>query len=231
MFNVDFFKEKFGKVNLFSISFCAIFLFFNYLSFGNSLLPDSEYIVYETSDKGKIGKIEVNLVKDSAGYHITYVSDRTVEAILDTENLQTIYLNKIIKGRWELSVKKNHIFEVNYQGRKSYHKETDPVYDRHTLDFALRSFTYHKNFKKRIRLNVPEFMIINADLEVIGEDSVTTPVGFFDCWKIMMKPRVIFTHMKFYFYIEKKFPQRFIKYTDSSGKNSIILKEYVSTTY
>ncbi|MEO0184237.1 MAG: hypothetical protein ABIL20_00335, partial [candidate division WOR-3 bacterium] len=106
--------------------------------YSEPILPDSEYIVYETNDKGKIGQIEVVSVKDTIGYHIWYTSDRTVEAILDTANLQTLYLNKIIGTRWELSVKKNHIFEINYQGRKNFYNETDPVYDRHTLDFVIR---------------------------------------------------------------------------------------------
>ncbi|MGQ9664777.1 MAG: hypothetical protein ACUVUH_05525 [bacterium] len=187
--------------------------------------------MYETNDKGKVGRIDVTLTKISTGYYITYISDRKVEAILDTENLQTIYLNKIIKEKWELSVKKNDVIEVNYQGRKTFYKETVPVYDRHTLDFVLRGFDYNTGFKKRIRLLVPEFMIINADLEVIGEDSVMTPIGTFDCWKIMMKPRVIFTRIIFYFYIEKEFPHRFVKLSESAGKNSIILKDYESTTY
>lgn len=210
---------------------CLLFLSLFYFSAAGPLLPDNEYSVYETNDKGKVGKIEVKLTKDSTGYHITYISDRRVEAILDTENLQTIYLNKIIKEKWELSVKKNDVIEVNYQGRKSFYKETEPVYDRHTLDFVLRSFIYYPGFKKRIRLLVPEFMIINADLEIIGEDSVTTPAGVFDCWKIMMKPRVVFTRIKFYFYIEKKFPHRFVKLLDSSRKSSIILKGYESTIF
>ncbi len=207
-----------------------LYLFVLFLS-GNSLLPDSEHIIYETNDKGKIGQIEVISVRDSTGYHILYTSDRIVEAVLDTIDLKTLYLNKVIQGHWELTVRRNHIFEVNYRGRKNFYRETEPVYDRHTLDFVFRGFSYHTDFKKRIRLNIPEFMIINADLEMIGEDSVTTPVGSFDCWKIMMIPRVIFTRMKFYFYIEKIYPYRFIKYTDSSGKNSIILKEYTATTF
>ncbi len=212
--------------------FTSLFiLYYPSSGFSLQLLPDEEYIVYETVDKGKIGEIDIQLLKDSAGYRITYTSDRIVEAILDTQNLQTLYLNKIIKGRWELSVKRNDILEVNYRGRKNYYRETSPVYDRHTLDFALRSFQYTNDFKKRIRLNVPEFMIINADLEVIGEDTITTPVGTFDCWKIRMIPRVIFTKMRFYFYIEKEFPRRFVRYEDSSGKNTIILKEYRSVTY
>ncbi len=203
-----------------------IFLLFCDSLYNQSILPDSEYLVYETNDKGKIGTIQVTLKKDTLGYHIIYTSDRIVEAILDTLDLQTLFLNKIIKGRWELSVKKNHLFEVNYRGRKNYYEEKEPVYDRHTLDFVLRIFPYHRDFRKRIRLNVPEFMIINADLEVVGDDNIIVPVGSFDCWRIMMVPRVVFTNMKFYFYIEKSYPHRFVKYNDSSGKNSIILKEY-----
>ncbi|MEO0095138.1 MAG: hypothetical protein ABIL46_01585 [candidate division WOR-3 bacterium] len=200
-----------------------IFLIIIFLS---SILPEKERIIYETNEKGKIGQIEVKLTKDSAGYYVVYKSDRIVEAILDTGNLQILYLNKIIKGHWDLSVKKNHLLEVNYKGKKNFYRESEPVYDRHTLDIVLRGFMYHKDFRKRIRLNVPEFMVINADLEVTGEDTIITPAGSFDCWKITMKPRVIFTKTKFYFYIEKSYPHRFIKYIDSSEKNSIILKNY-----
>jgi hypothetical protein len=43
---------------------------------------------------------------------------------------------------------------------------------------------------------------------------------------VRMKPRVIFFGRRFFFYIEKEYPHRFVKYTDSSGKNSITLVEY-----
>lgn len=209
------------------INLPIIIIFFSYdTSSMRVVLPDSEYILYETYDRGKTGAIKVHAVKDSTGHRIIYISDRKIEAILDTVNLQTLYLNKVIKGRWELSVKKNHLIEVNYKGRKNYYKEREPVYDRHTLDFVLRGFNYSRDFKKRIRLNVPEFMIINADIKIVGEDSVITPAGRFDCWKILMVPRVIFKKINFYFYIEKSYPYRFIKFVDSSGKNSIVLKEY-----
>ncbi|MCX7995866.1 MAG: DUF3108 domain-containing protein [candidate division WOR-3 bacterium] len=203
----------------------AILIFFCDFCNGKKL-PGNEYIIYETYDKGKVGTIEVRLTKDSTGYRLIYRSDRIIEAILDTINLQTLHLNKIVEGRWELSVKKNHVIEVNYRGRKKYYNESMPVYDRHTLDYVLRGFDYHQDFKRRIRLNVPEFMVINADIEVVGEDSISTPVGTFNCWKILMTPRIFFKKLSFYFYIEKAFPYRFVKYTDASGKNSITLKEY-----
>ncbi len=189
-------------------------------------LPEQEYIVYETKENEKYGTIEITSRKDRVGYWVVYKSDRIIEAVLDTFNFQTLYLNKIIKGRWELSVKKNHRIEVNYRGRKNYYYESEPVYDRHTLDFVLRGFEYHQGFKKRIRVNVPEFMIINADIEVIGEEHITTSQGEFVCWKILLTPRVVFTRKNFYFYVEKSYPYRFVKYMDATGKNYITLKVY-----
>jgi hypothetical protein len=60
----------------------------------------------------------------------------------------------------------------------------------------------------------------------MGDENVVTPAGTFECWIVRMKPRVIFFNRRFFFYIEKDYPHRFVKYTDSSGDNSITLVEY-----
>ena len=69
-------------------------------------------------------------------------------------------------------------------------------------------------------------MIVNADLHVIGEESVNTSLGSITCWKLKMKPRVFFINWQFYFWIEQAYPHRFVKYEDSSGENRILLVEY-----
>lgn len=191
-----------------------------------SILPDTEHIVYETNDHGKIGQITIDSRKDSLGYHILYVSDRVIEAVLDTIDLRTRYLKKTIGNKLNVEIFNDRSYRVFYQGREKKYLNRDPIFDRHTLDFALRGFPLNADFKRRIRLGVPEFMVINGDLDVMGDDSVSTPVGTFDCWKIRLIPRVVFTKMKFYLWIEKEYPHRFVKYSDSSGNNYILLKEY-----
>jgi hypothetical protein len=190
------------------------------------ILPKEEHMVYETNDKGKMGKIVIESQKDSLGYHVVYVSDRTIEAVLDSLNLETRYLKKVIGDKLNIEIFNDQSYRVFYKGREKRYSNKPPVFDRHTLDFALRGFDLGPDFKKRIRLGVPEFMVINADLETIGEDTLTTPAGRFDCWKIRLNPRVIFTKMIFYFWVEKDYPHRFVKYSDSSGKNQILLIEY-----
>jgi len=191
-----------------------------------ALLPDQEHILYETNDKGKMGRIVIESQRDSLGYHVFYVSDRVIEVILDTLNLETRYLKKVIGDKLNIEIINDESYRVFYNGREKKYSNSDPVFDRHTIDFVLRGFDLGPNFKKRIRLGVPEFMIINADLETVGEDTVRTPAGSFECWKVRLIPRVIFTKMKFYFWIEKGYPHRFVKYRDSSGKNQILLIEY-----
>ncbi len=190
------------------------------------ILPDHEEIVYQTNDKGKLGEIHITSDRDSLGYHILYLSDRRIEVILDTLNLGTLYIKKFVKNKLELEIKRDGVFRVFFKGRRHKYKKSGPIYDRHTLDFALRGFKYRPGFKKTIQLHIPEFMIINADLEVLGEEFVTTPAGRFLCWKLQFKPRIFLIRMKFYFWIEKASPHRFIKYSDSSGKNSILLKSW-----
>jgi hypothetical protein len=190
------------------------------------MIPSRESFVYQTDEKGKLGTIDVTLNKDTAGYRIHYVSDRVIDVILDSTDLRTLYVNKSVKGKWELSIEQQKKFMVNFKGRKASYDENGPVYDRHTLDNALRVFDYDEKFKRRLRLNVPEFMVINADLSVVGSETVNAPVGNIECWKILMEPRVLIIKRKFYFWIEKEFPHRCVKYTDSSGNNLILLIKY-----
>jgi len=190
------------------------------------IIPVHELMVYETDNKGKIGTIEVTSNLDSLGYHIVYVSDRVIELILDSTNLSTRFVRKTIDGNTVLEIKTDDEFSVSFKGREYRYDNEHAVYDRHTLDFALRGFGYVSGFKEIFRLHVPELTIVNAELEVLDEVTVATPAGEFACWEIRMKPRILFFNWLFFFYIEKEHPHRFIKYTDSSGNNSIVLKSY-----
>lgn len=190
------------------------------------IIPKYERMVYETNAKGKIGTIQVTSRYDSIGYYVVYVSDRVIEVILDSTNLSTLYVRKVIDGDTVLEITKGRKFSVTFNGRKYIHSNGRAVYDRHTLDFALRGFDYVPGFKKMFRLHVPELTIVNAELEVLGEAVVVTPAGEFECWEVKMRPRILFLNWVFFFYIEKEYPHRFVKYNDSSRDNSIVLSSY-----
>jgi hypothetical protein len=191
-----------------------------------SLIPRNESVLYETNEKGKIGTLSAECRKDTVGYHVSYVSDREITVVIDTGDFSTLYAKKVIDGNLVFEFQRGEEIEVYFNGREYSYDDKRPVYDRHTLDYALRGFGYCTGFKKMFRLHVPELTIVNAELEVIGDEELVTPAGKFECWKLQMKPRVIFTDMRFFFYIEKEYPHRFVKYIDSSGKNSITLIEY-----
>ena len=163
--------------------------------------------------------------RDSLGYRVRYVSDREIDVILDTLDLSTVYVEKYVDGKLELKIETGNEFKVYFKGGESRYRDDGQIYDRHTLDYALRRFDYHPEFKAIFRLHIPELTIVNAEVEVLGEKQIITAVGEFDCWKVQMKPRILFFNWRFFFYIEKEFPRRFIKYTDSSGENSITLIE------
>lgn len=187
------------------------------------LLPSKEIFVYETFDHDKRGRMDVISEKDSLGYHVFYESDRTIDVILDSINLGTLFIHKIVDEDVELKISRSEKFNVWFKGHERSYREDDPVYDRHTLDFALRGFHYTPDFDTIIRLHVPEFMIINANVKVIGEEVIATPLGEIPCWKVELTPRVFLIRTHIYFWFEKESPHRFIKLEDDSGKKGIRL--------
>jgi len=190
------------------------------------ILPEKEFIVYETDDKGKIGTMEITSEKDSLGYYVIYRWEKILEVVLDSLDMSTLYVKKTTDDKVELEISKEKDFNDNLRGRRHTYRDVGAVYDRHAIEFALRGFKYSKDFKQTIRFHVPEFMIVNAELKVIGEETVSGPIGEILCWKIELKPKVLFFSWKFYFWIEEDYPHRFIRYEDSSGDHSIMLIEY-----
>jgi len=195
-----------------------------------SILPSQESIVYQTVDHGKVGTMNIAAQKDSLGYHAVYTwEDRVIDIIYDTLTMATRYVFKSIGGDRVLEAEQKEKFEVWFKRNTHTYKEKKPVYDRHAIEFALRGFDYTTDFKTTIRFHVPEFMIINADVSVLGEEAITCPVGTIDCWKVEMKPKVLFISISLYFWIEKDYPHRFVRYNDTNGKHTVLLIEYSNT--
>jgi hypothetical protein len=115
---------------------------------------------------------------------------------------------------------------VFFKGRKFSYRVDKPIYDRHAIEYALRDFNYDARKKFTIKFHVPEFMVIDAEINVLGEEIISCPLGDIACWKVEMVPKVLFFKWRFYFWIEKDYSKRFVKYSDSSGKNSILLIDY-----
>jgi hypothetical protein len=175
------------------------------LIFVIQILPSSENYTYETNDKGKMGTMDVIAKLDTSGYHVVYTwENKVLELIFDTLDMSTKYVKKTAGDKID-----------------------QPVYDRHAIEYALRGFDYYSNLKRNIRLHVPEFMVVNAEINVLGEEIVECPLGNIACWKVEMVPKVLFAKWHFYFWFEKEYPKRFIKYSDSSGNNSILLIDYM----
>ncbi len=191
------------------------------------LIPHAESYTYETNDKGKIGEMVIEAWFDSLGYHAIYRwEDRVQEILFDAEDMSTLKVKKTIGGKLDYELTRANDIKVYFQGRRTTYYSQSPVYDRHALEYALRGFDYSADFNQVIKLHVPEFMIINARVSVEDREILTTPFGEIDCWKVKMSPRVLFLKWDFYFWIEVGYPHRFIRYSDSSEKNTILLIKY-----
>ncbi|MBN2620645.1 hypothetical protein JXB22_06075 [candidate division WOR-3 bacterium] len=195
-----------------------------------SVLPSRESIIYQTIDKGREGTMNIDAIKDSGGYHAVYTwEDRVIDIVFDSITMATRSVIKTIGDRTVLRAEQKENFEVEFNGGRHSYREKHGVYDRHAAEFALRGFEYTDDFKTTIRFHVPEFMVINADVTVLGTETVTCPVGIAECWKVEMKPKVLFISISLYFWIEKNYPHRFFKYSDTKGDHSILLIKYDKT--
>ena len=200
-----------------------LFIFFQ-------ILPSSENFTYRTDDKGKIGTMDIVAELDTTGYHVIYTwENKELELIFDTLDMSTKYVRKKAGDKIELEVERKEKYNVSFKGRKFSYNTDKPIYDRHAIEYALRGFEYNDGMKYDIKLHVPEFMVVNAEINVLGEETISCPLGDFTCWKVEMVPKVLFVKWRFYFWFEKEYPKRFIKYSDSSGKNSILLIDYVNS--
>lgn len=173
--------------------------------------------------------MDITVELDTSGYHVIYTwENKILELIFDTSDMSTKYVKKTAGDKVELLAERKEKFDVLFKGRKFSYNIKQPIYDRHAIEYALRGFEYYNTFKHEIRLHVPEFMVINAEINVLDEETISCPLGDIACWKVEMVPKVLFIKWRFYFWFEKEYPNRFIKYSDSSGKNSILLIEYTS---
>jgi hypothetical protein len=179
-----------------------------------NVLPLKETMVYITKDKEKTGQMNVVNVKDSLGYRVRYMS--------------TVYAKKTVGSKVELEAKRTDKYYVFFKGNNYSYSIDTPIYDRHAIEFALRGFDYDDKFEKTIRFHVPEFMVVNAKLKVVGEETLSKQVGVIECWKIEMLIKVLLISWKSYFWIEKAYPHRFVMFEDASGDHSITLSEYTS---
>jgi hypothetical protein len=88
------------------------------------LLPAQESFTYETNDKGKVGTMDVDVQKDSLGYHVIYTwENRILELIFDTLDMSTIYVKKMVGDKIELEIKREQKLNVFFKGRRFSYKQ------------------------------------------------------------------------------------------------------------
>jgi hypothetical protein len=73
-------------------------------------------------------------------------------------------------------------------------------------------------------------MVVNAKIKVLGEENLSVPKGEFLCWKVEMSIKVLLISWKSFFWIEKDYPHRFIRFQDESGEHDITINDYSQKT-
>ncbi len=186
-------------------------------------LPLVEETVWFTAEDGKSGHLVSKVNMTDSAVCVYYESDRTIEALLDKKNYQTIWVRKIIKGIKAFEFNRSgDTIRIYDRGKNRTYIIDEKVYDRHALDYVLRTFQYHSDFKKSICVHLPELGIKRTLVKVVGEDNVATALGDIPAWQIELSAGILFLRWRFYFLIEKDYPHRFLKYRDGHHIMEII---------
>ena len=82
--------------------------------------------------------------------------------------------------------------------------------------------------KTKFTLVTPDH-VIGAYIKIVDNEKLTVLVGTFDCYKLeggISGYKGKFFRKKFFFWVEKTFPYRLVKYTDSAGEYMMKLVGY-----
>jgi len=182
-------------------------------------LPASESIVYRTEEKGKVGYLTATIRRDSGMVMINYSSDRVVDVRIDQGDLRTLWVRKIIQGKKDFEFeRRGDTIWTEYHGRHKVFHTTEPVFDRHTLDYFFRQDVYDTLYTRQIMLHLPELGLKSVRIRVAGEETVKTELGDIPCRRVLMTAKVLIFKIELAFLIEKEYPYRYVKLEDKKRK-------------
>ncbi len=184
-------------------------------------LPASELIIYRTEEKKKIGYLTCDVRRDSGKIMINYTSNRIVDVIIDQGDSKTLYVRKIIDGvkDYEFERTGDSIWML-YHGKQRFYHISEPVFDRHTLDYVLRR-PYDSLYRREMMLSLPELGIKKVLFHVMGTETVETELGEIPCWRVVLRAKVLFLKFELVFLIEKEYPYRYVRFGDKKRKMQI----------
>lgn len=193
------------------------------VTLANCKVPVKEELLYRTQEKKKVTWLAGTSQYTDSGAYLTYTSDRYIEVILDTHDLRTRWVRKIIAGKksYEFTRKGDSIAMWN-KGRIHNYIRSEPIFDRHSLDYVLRNLDYDANFRKDIYVSTPELGIKKATLQVASQETVMTAVGKLFAWRVNLSARILLLFKyRIYFLVEVNHPHRLLVFEGVDHKMEI----------
>jgi len=199
-------------------------------------ITSGEKSLYYVKENGKESKAFYIITHGNCNNEEVYIiRSESYEMIMERDTLRPISIKKTNSdGKIEFSIKyaENRVHFV-YPGpkRNKVEKVPEDRYDMNIMIEAVRGFPFDRKDEVEFTLVTPEH-IIGAYIKIADNEFITVPAGSFDCYKLEggiagFKGRIFRT--KFYFWVEKEYPHRLIKYTDSEDERLLELVSYEST--
>lgn len=197
-------------------------------------MVSGEKNTYEVVENGRVFKTTHIISREQYnGKDIYIVNTDTYQMILEASDLRPILIEKMnsdSEPKFQIKYDSEVEFYIKYTDdrvhfiypgskRNKVEKIPEDRYDLNTILEVVRGFPFGQE-KVKFTLVTSEH-IVGAYIKIVDNERITVPAGTFDCYKLEGGISGLIGKIlgkKFFFWVEKTYPYRVIKHTDSSGE-------------
>jgi hypothetical protein len=209
------------------------------VQFSDPNIPNGEKLIYRITEGREnselIYEIERKQNEGNKGKW-TYVikSSTFYEMTLHTDDMKPILIKRFTpQGELEFSIAyRSGRVHFTYPGPKRNKVDEVPndSYDVHAMMYVLRGFPFEKEKKVEFTLVTPDRKA-GVYAKLLGTESVTTPIGSINCYKLEAGVSGLLSKVvpyKFYFWYDSAPPYRLIKTYDTKDQRTVLIIKQAS---
>lgn len=206
------------------------------VQFSDPNIPNGEKLVYRVTEGRENSELTYEIERKQSDGKWTYVikSSTFYEMTLYTDDMKPILIKRFTpQGELEFSIAyRSGRVHLTYPGpkRNKVDEVPDDSYDVHAMMHVLRGFPFAKEKKVEFTLVTPDRKA-GVYAKLLGTESVTTPVGSINCYKLEAGVSGLLGKVipyKFYFWYDSAPPYRLIKTYDTKDQRTVLIIKQAS---